>query len=216
MKSAKLMAMKMKMSATARSGKARHAAPVRSSAPVGPQIRELRRSRGLTLTELAEAVGRSVGNLSELERGVSPINLDILDKIARALGVSISWFFSIPDPDEVPESEFVVRKENRRQINLKRSGVREELLSPHLAGPLEMVLTTFAPGAGTGEEGRLRKGEEGGFVLSGTLELRIDRGDTILLQAGDSFQLSANGRHWCRNPGPGEAVIVWSFSPANY
>lgn len=186
------------------------------SVPVGPQIRELRRSRGLTLTQLAKAVGRSVGNLSELERGNSPINLDILDKIAWALDVSIGWFFSGPNPDEVPESAFVVRKENRRQINLTPSGVREELLSPHLLGQLEMVLTTFAPGANNGKEGRARKGDEGGLVLSGTLQLKVDDGEAVILTAGDSFQLSGNGRHWCHNPGPGKTVVAWSFSPANY
>ncbi len=116
----------------------------RPTVTVGSQIRELRRSRGLTLTELAGMVGRSVGNLSELERGVSPINLDILDRIAAELDVSISWFFSGPAPDEQPESKLVVRKKNRRQINLRRSGVREELLSPHLSGQLELIMTTFA------------------------------------------------------------------------
>lgn len=185
------------------------------SKPVGRQIRELRRSRGLTLTELASAIGRSVGNLSELERGVSPIKLDTLDKIARELDVSISWFFSAPATEGTAEGDFVVRRANRREINLSQSGVREQLLSPHLAGNLEMVLTTFAPGAGTGEEGRVRKGEEGGFVISGQLELTVE-GQTLLLEAGDSFQMNATGRHWCRNPGDTDAVIVWSFSAAHF
>ena len=183
--------------------------------PVGRQVRELRRSRGLTLTDMATAIGRSVGHLSELERGVCPITLDTLDKIARTLDVSISWFFSAPSSEELPEGEYIVRKDSRRQINLSQSGVREELLSPHLTGDLEMVLTTFAPGAGTGEEGRLRKGDEGGFVVSGQLELRID-GQTILLEAGDSFQMPGNGRHWCRNPGETDTVIVWSFGATKY
>lgn len=183
--------------------------------PVGRQIRELRRSRGLTLTDVANAIGRSVGHLSELERGVSPITLDTLDKIARTLDVSISWFFSAASAEELPESKFVVRRSERREINLSRSGVREELLSPHLTGGLEMVLTTFAPSAGTGEEGRMRRGEEGGYVVSGQLELRID-GQTILLEPGDSFQMTEIGRHWCHNPGPVDAVIVWSFKSANY
>jgi transcriptional regulator with XRE-family HTH domain len=186
-----------------------------STLPAGRQIRELRRARGLTLTDLAGAIGRSVGHLSELERGVSPITLDTLDKIARRLDVSISWFFSAAAAEESPESDFVVRRGNRREINLSQAGVREELLSPHLTGGLEMVMTTFAPGAGTGEEGRERKGEEGGFVVSGQLELKID-GQTLLLEAGDSFQMTATGRHWCRNPGAVNTVIVWSFSSANF
>lgn len=186
-----------------------------ASLPVGRQIRDLRRARGLTLTDMARAIGRSVGHLSELERGISPITLDTLDKIARRLDVSISWFFSATASQETPESAFVVRRDSRREINLSQAGVREELLSPRLTGGLEMVLTTFAPGAGTGEAGRLRKGEEGGFVVAGQLELTVD-GQTMLLEAGDSFQMTATGRHWCHNPGQGKCVIVWSFSAAHF
>jgi len=186
------------------------------SVQIGKQIRDLRRARGVTLTDLAAIVGRSVGHLSELERGGGRIRLDVLDSISRALDVSISYFFSAPDPEESPESEIVVRKANRREINLKRSGIHEELLSPNLTGQLEMVLTTFAPGAGTGEGGRQRKGDEGGYVLSGRFELKVDDRDPILLEAGDSFQMTGNGRHWCHNPGPNDAVIVWSFSHGNF
>ncbi|MGR3565603.1 MAG: helix-turn-helix domain-containing protein [Heliomarina sp.] len=186
-----------------------------ASEPVGRQIRELRRARGLTLSDMAKAIGRSVGHLSELERGVSPITLDTLDKIARRLDVSISWFFSHAEQEDSAESAYVVRRGARREINLSQAGVREELLSPHLNGSLEMVLTTFAPEAGTGPEGRARKGDEGGYIVSGQLELTID-GQTLSLSAGDSFQLNGTGSHSCRNPGPGDAVIVWSFAQANY
>lgn len=185
------------------------------NAPVGRQIRELRRARGITLSDLAEAVGRSVGNVSELERGISPITLDTLDKIAVRLDVSISWFFSAGALEETPESGIVVRRDRRRELNLRRAGVREELLSPHLTGGLEMILTTFAPGAETGSEGRQRKGEEGGYIMSGQLELRVD-GQDILLQAGDSFQLPAEGKHWCRNPGDVDTQVVWAFGNAQF
>jgi transcriptional regulator with XRE-family HTH domain len=205
----------MTVKSATREERARKTLQQNPSVPVGRQIRELRRSRGITLSELAEDIGRSVGHLSELERGISPITLDTLDKIAVRLDVSISWFFSAGTMEETPESGIVVRRSSRREINLSRAGVREELLSPHLTGGLEMILTTFAPGAETGAEGRQRKGEEGGYLISGELELRID-GQEILIQAGDSFQLPAQGRHWCRNPGKVEAQVVWVFGNAHF
>lgn len=186
-----------------------------SRGQVGRQVRELRRSRGLTLAELAKDIGCSIGHLSELERGISPIMLDTLDIIARRLDVSISWFFSSAKLDDLPESKYVVRHDNRRELRLSRAGVCEELLSPHLSGGLEMILTTFTPGAETGEEGRHRKGEEVGVVISGQLELRID-GNEILLNTGDSFQLPKGGRHWCRNPGDVETKVVWVFDSDHF
>lgn len=183
--------------------------------PIGTQIRELRRARGLTLTDLKSLTGRSLGNLSEMERGVSPINLDALDAIARALDVSINWFFSGANNGPADERDYVVRRNARREINLSQAGTREELLSPHLTGALELVMTTFAPGMGTGENGRERRGEEGGYVLSGTLDLTVD-GKRFHLEAGDSFQLPKAGKHWCHNPGATDAVVLWAISPATY
>lgn len=186
-----------------------------SQVPVGLQIRELRRARGLTLTDLKNLTGRSVGNLSEMERGVSPITIETLDGVARALDVSINWFFSGTAVAAPEERDVVVRKSARREINLSQAGTREELLSPNLKGQLELILTTFAPGAGTGEAGRARKGEEGGMVLSGTLELILN-GKTYVIEEGDSFQMHGAGKHWCHNPGDVDAVVVWAISPASY
>ncbi|MDF2235164.1 XRE family transcriptional regulator [Albimonas sp. CAU 1670] len=184
-------------------------------APIGQQIRELRRARGLKLAELAAATGRSIGNLSEMERGKSPITIQSLDGIARALDVSLNWFFTGTAVAPPEERDVVVRRGARRELNLAQAGAREELLSPHLAGTLEMILTTFAPGASTGDAPRRRRGEEGGMVLSGRLELHAD-GRVHLLEEGDSFQLPGAGEHWCRNPGERDAVVMWVIAPADY
>lgn len=190
-------------------------APGHRAEGIGLQIRQLRRSRGLTLTQLAEMSGRSVGNLSEIERDKSPITIQTLGDIAQALDVPINWFFG-PAADTPPEEEgLIVRRDARRRINLSQAGTIEELLSPDLTGAIEMILTTFDPGGETGESGRLRKGDEAGYVVSGVLELRMD-GHTYRLEAGDSFALKRGGRHWCRNPGEIPTVVVWAISPALY
>ncbi|USG62509.1 cupin domain-containing protein [Sneathiella marina] len=186
-----------------------------SQIPVGQQIRELRRARGLTLTDMKNVTGRSVGNLSEMERGVSPITIEALDAIALALDVSINWFFSGTAVAAPEERDVVVRRSARREINLSQAGTREELLSPNLKGQLELILTTFSPGAGTGDAGRARKGEEGGMIISGTLELSVN-GKSYVLEEGDSFQMLGAGKHWCHNPGDVDTVVVWAISPATY
>lgn len=182
---------------------------------VGRQIRELRRARGLTLTRLAEMTGRSVGNLSEIERDKSTLTIQTLSDIAQALDVPINWFFGASPNSPPEEAGLIVRRDARRRINLSRAGTVEELLSPDLTGAVELILTTFEPGAETGEPGRLRMGDEAGYVVSGVLELRVD-GHMHRLEAGDSFAMKKGGRHWCRNPGPEPAVIVFAASPAHY
>jgi transcriptional regulator with XRE-family HTH domain len=182
---------------------------------VGRQIRELRHSRGLTLTQLSQLTGRSVGNLSEIERDKCEVTIKTLGDIAQVLDVPINWFFSAPG--EVPREEegLIVRRGARRRINLSQAGTIEELLSPDLTSAVELILTTFEPGGDTGESGRLRKGDEAGYVVSGVLELQVD-GHAFRLEPGDSFALKRGGQHWCRNPGEVPTVVVWAISPALY
>ena len=54
------------------------------------QIKQVRRSRGLTQERLAEALSVSVGYISQMERGVTKINLDTLAAVSSCLGCELS------------------------------------------------------------------------------------------------------------------------------
>ena len=64
--------------------------------PIGQKIRELRLQNNLTLKELGQHTGLSVGYLSQLERGLTDIATDLLGTVAQALGVDRSHFFKEP------------------------------------------------------------------------------------------------------------------------
>ena len=49
---------------------------------LGQQIRDLRKARQMTLAELAERVNRSVGYLSQVERGASSLPIGVLQAIS--------------------------------------------------------------------------------------------------------------------------------------
>lgn len=183
--------------------------------PVGDQIRDLRKGRGVTIADLAEKVGRSIGYMSQIERNMSSVTIPTLQKIATALGVQVSWFFQ--GGTDVPEGErdFIVRRQNRRSLTFGDTGVFEELLSPNLSGALELIITSFEPGSWTGEEDRVRQGEEAGFVLEGTLELWVE-GQHFILETGDSFSFRRTGPHRCHNPGTSETRVLWVMTPPSY
>lgn len=180
--------------------------------PVGALVRDLRLARGMTITELANRIDRSVGYVSQLERDQSGITIATLQKIADALGVGINWFFQGPARAPAAERDVVVRQRNRRTLDLSAEGVVEELLSPTLTGQLELVLTTFQPGSSTGKGGRLRKGEEAGLVISGVLDLCVDRKRHKLV-AGDSYSLRRKGRHRFENKGHVPAILLCVLTP---
>ena len=178
-------------------------------------MRDLRRIKGITLAELASRIARSIGYVSQVERGKSAITISGLQEIADALGVQIAWFFQAQTSARDEEDGFIVRKANRRKLDFPGTGVHEELLSPSLSGQLELILTTFEPGASTGDRDRVRRGEEAGLVLSGMLELTVD-GKRVRLTEGDSFAFTRSGPHRCANPGKKAAVVLWVITPPSY
>ena len=179
---------------------------------VGDDIRALRKHRDLTLTALAEALGRSVGWLSQVERNQTDPSIQDLRKIARTFDIPISFFFR---NSEAPAEErgVIVRSCNRVALGSSESGLVEELLSPDISGDFEMLRSVFAPGAQS-EDKPARPAQEGGFVVSGCLEMWIG-GHHHMLNAGDRFQFQNKTCCW-RNSGDVPAVIIWIISPPIY
>jgi len=58
---------------------------------IGKRIAEIRKSKGLTCNQLAEITGLTQGNLSRIELGMYSTGIDILGKIADALGCDIDF-----------------------------------------------------------------------------------------------------------------------------
>ena len=183
-------------------------------ARVGREIRDLRKARGATLTDIAGKTGLSASYLSQIETGKASPSVKALHSISQALGVTISWFFS-PSTDDADElQDIVVRRANRRSLRFK-SGIVDELLSPNLRRRLELLRCTFPPGTSSGAEPYQHEGEEAGLVVSGTLDLWI--GDThVALSEGDSFAFESDIPHRYENRSDTDTIVVWSITPPSY
>lgn len=183
-----------------------------SSYSVGADIRALRKSRSMTLTEFADALDRSVGFVSQIERGISDPSINDLRTIAKIFDVPISFFFgeNEGDPDE---ARYVVRAGSRRSLGTTEGRLIEELLSPDLGGSFEIVRSEFAPGAELPEP-LLRETEEAGYVISGTFEIEIS-GKWHTLHEGDSFRYSHEPHRW-KNTTDKPAIVIWVISPPVY
>jgi transcriptional regulator with XRE-family HTH domain len=191
-------------------------APPASLEPaLGELIRDLRRARGLTLQELADDIGKSVGYLSQVERNKSTLSIAALMDISRALGVPMNWFFQVAADQPEDERDTVVREGSRRRMDFTNLGLREELLSPNLRGPLELLLSVIEPGASSGEEPYSHSGHEAGLVIEGTLDLWVGERH-FRLQPGDSFSFKSTEPHRCANPGDVVTKVVWVITPPSY
>ncbi|AGT07292.1 helix-turn-helix domain-containing protein [Paracoccus aminophilus] len=183
------------------------------SKQIGDDIRALRRGRGITLKELAGAVGRSLGWLSQIERGQTAPSVRDLGAIADFFGINISFFFRSASRAE-EEQGLILRAADRMAIGSHESGLTEELLSPSLSGSFEMIKSVFAPHSTSGGEVKAREKEDGGILVSGRLSLRIGE-LSVDLEPGDSFQFINRAYSW-ENHGEEPAVVIWVVSPPVY
>jgi transcriptional regulator with XRE-family HTH domain len=84
---------------------------------LGQEIRDLRKRRGATVLDLARAIGKSTGYVSQVERNRSTPSVADLHKVAAALGVQTSWFLDRIDKVPLEERPYIVRAGNRRKLN---------------------------------------------------------------------------------------------------
>lgn len=185
---------------------------VAADAGLGRDIRALRKARGLKLAELALAMGRSVGFVSQVERGISAPSIEDLRAVARRFDIPVGFFFGTAEGDPA-EAGVVVRAARRRRLGTAESGIVEELLSPDLGGSFEMFRSRFEPGAAL-ERAILRETEEAGIVVEGRLSLEID-GIWHRLEAGDSFRFEHKPYRW-KNESADPCVVVWTVAPPVY
>lgn len=69
-----------------------HMPPLRTR--LGRAIRRTRADAGMSQERLAQRAGLHRTTMSEIERGISNVSIDIADRIAKALGVRLSRLIS--------------------------------------------------------------------------------------------------------------------------
>ncbi|UWQ20581.1 helix-turn-helix domain-containing protein [Jannaschia sp. W003] len=178
--------------------------------PTGDDLRALRRTRGLTLAEAAGRVGRSIGWLSQVERGRSTPDPDDLASLARAMDAPLSLL-----APRGPEAERgrIVRTAHRRPLGERVLGLTEYLLSPDLTDGFEVIHSTFAPGAWR-DDPVTRATTEIAHLVSGRLDLTIG-GAPFSLAPGDTARIRGEPFTWA-NPYREPAVAIWTITPALY
>lgn len=180
----------------------------------GERIRGVRKSKGKTLTQLAQETDLSSGYLSQIERGLAQPSINALVTIAKTLGVNIHVFFAgEPEVDDA-EKDYIVRKDQRLQIEYD-NGVVDQLLTPKSNREVEIIRCVFPPGSGTGDQTYCHKGSEALVIEEGSLEFWV--GDRHFhLSEGDALSFSSTENHGYKNTGNTETVVYWFITPATF
>jgi len=178
---------------------------------LGSRIRALRQTRRLTLRQLSERAGVTESFLSQVEREKTSPSIASVQRIARALDLSIAQLFA-----EEPSTGRVVRREARRRIVYPGLRAVDEFLTPNLAGRLQVILSTIEPGGGTGEEPYTHESdEEVVVVLAGALDVWV--GDEhYVLREGDAITFNSRVPHWNMNRGEVPVSVLFCLTPPSF
>ncbi len=176
---------------------------------IGGRIKLLRLYYGLTQQELADRCELSKGFISQLESNNTSPSLETLSDIFDALGTSFEEFFAQTGSSApiVYRSEDMCEKEDE-------TGKRTWLVSTAQRNSMEPIMYEIAPGAET-QVDMPHAGEEFGYVLSGSLVLRVGT-QTQKLRRGDAFYFEADKQHNLKNRGKTTATVLWVSSPPNF
>lgn len=147
-------------------------------------IRDLRKRKRMTVRQLASEIDRSIGFISQIERGLSQPTVEDLTAIAAAMGVSIEIF---AQPAKQPLQRWVTQPDERRSLRYAR-GVTDYVVSPSLSGKMVMFETHLEPGADFGERGITEDSEQCGYVLEGELTIWVGN-EVLTIGAKGGFQI---------------------------
>jgi len=178
---------------------------------LGDALRSSRRSRSLSLSDVAAATGISASFLSLVENGKSDITIG---RLVRLVG-----FYGLPLAELVPTQpaadDDIVRKSEQRTLPSPTEDIAFRLLAPHTRGSMMPMIVEFGPSARLAEYGR-HAGEEFVHVLQVRLELLLEGSEPRILKAGDSAYYSAERPHLFRNASDSARLrIICVDSPPN-
>ena len=155
---------------------------------IGPKIRELRKEKGMKLTDFAEATGMSNALLSKIENGRMIPTLPKLLDIMQYLAISPEDFFMEIKYDSHPDAHRLIPKETYtpyvKEESAKGFDYRSILDKSLQDRSFQVSHVSLEPG---NQRPKVRTDAfEFIYVLKGKIDYIIGE-DTVLIHEGDSF-----------------------------
>lgn len=169
--------------------------------PLAARLRERRQELGLTLKEVADKAGLSVGFISQIERGITTPSLSSLVAVARVLGAHVGDFLSQPKVTAP-----TTRHDERPHYAIGGSSFTYERLSTTFPGNVLRSVIIHEP-PGYRSEPITHEGEEIFFILDGSITVEVE-GERFVLSTGDSIHFPSTRTHSTWNHSERSATIL--------
>ncbi|WP_051356354.1 helix-turn-helix domain-containing protein [Azorhizobium doebereinerae] len=172
---------------------------------LGPNLRQLRLEKGMTLDRLAAASALTRGYLSLVERGLKTPSISALLRVATALDVNIAQLF---DLNAISTARYTLTRhgEGPQQVDGTfglfplAAGRSRKMMEPFLMTPATKPALRSDPRWAHG-------GEEFLFVVSGRVAIRLGP-EELELSAGDCLYFEGEIKHEVRSLGREKAQVL--------
>lgn len=178
-------------------------------AALGRRVREIRKSRGLTLEDLGHKVGLAPSTLSKIENGSLSVTYDALVALSSALSVGVTDLFA-DSREPAPMARRVVTRAGGGDV-YDTDVYRYEMLCSDLAKKKMIPIHARIKARSIGLFPRLitHAGEEFVYVLDGAIELHTEHYQPLRLITGDSAYFDSRMGHALVSSGDADAEILW-------
>lgn len=177
------------------------------TAQFGRTLRELRQSRRMTLTVVAQKAKITASFLSQIERGLAVPSLPALYRIARVFDFTPSDLLE-QHGEELP---IHTRKSDRPRVETQGNFIKERLL-PNSVRTMQVFGGMLAEGTVSGEPRAHGDSDELLLVVSGSVTVDVDD-RKFHLSTGDTLYYRSSSVHALHNEGSEEAEVLWIVAP---
>jgi transcriptional regulator with XRE-family HTH domain len=182
------------------------------------KLKQIRKSKGYTLSDLSSMTGCTSSYLSQLERGLKQPSLEMLRRISNCLEVPV---FHLLSDEESPDACIrkptdnkydIIRHNNRKKIVMPEILTEYEFITPYSADENDNtrivgMYTTLLPGKWSCEKPVTLDYDFSIFIIQGTAAVCIEE-DKQTLGKGDSLYLYSGVPHNFYNAGNNELIII--------
>ena len=179
---------------------------------VGGRLKQMRERYALSQRELAKRAGVTNSLISLIETNKTSPTIASLKKVLDGFPITMSEFFTSEDavlPQQLFFSKDDLPDVGSADIAYLLVGATRRKRS------LCLLHERYAVGADTGEDMISHPGEEGGVVVSGSIEITVGKQQRVL-GAGEAYYFDTSVPHRMRNVGDDECVIVSASTPPTY
>ncbi|MDR6410258.1 UNVERIFIED_ORG: transcriptional regulator with XRE-family HTH domain [Burkholderia sp. 1595] len=188
---------------------AHEAPPALDHKLVGGHLRQARKARGMTLSELSERSGIAVSTISKAERGDIALTYDKFAALAHSLELEFDAIFGrrrkqaggAMKPSFTPAGKQEIYDTPNYEYGMLANNLTGKRMVPMRAHIHARAVSDFP-------EYIRHSGEEFVFLLSGKLELRFENGKAFKLTPGDSLYFDSSVGHIYLSLGKEDAEVL--------